>query len=61
MLRLIDPGDANCFLLHEALKNGLILYSDERGGDVNEGCMRYDSREELKYTETATRSYATSN
>lgn len=58
-----DPGAANCILLHEALKSGLILYSDERGREmlVKAVNMCYDffiTREKLRYTETVMRDYS---
>ena len=58
-----DPGAANCILLHEALKSGLILYSDERGREMSVKAvnMCYDffiTREKLRYTETVMRDYS---
>ncbi|MGC9051011.1 hypothetical protein [Pyrobaculum sp.] len=52
-----DPGDANCFLLHEALRTGVLLYQDEVGREmlVRAVGICYDfflSREKLGYTET---------
>jgi hypothetical protein len=52
-----DPGDVNCFLLHEALRTGVLLYQDEVGREmlVRAVGICYDfflSREKLSYTET---------
>ncbi|MDK6028928.1 hypothetical protein QPL79_06090 [Ignisphaera sp. 4213-co] len=52
-----DPGDANCFLLWEALRNGVIVYQKSVGREklVKAINICYDfmlSREKLGYTET---------
>ncbi|MGC8983375.1 MAG: hypothetical protein ACP5KA_06485 [Desulfurococcaceae archaeon] len=52
-----DPGEANCFLLWEALSHGVIVYQEPAGREklVRAINMCYDfmlSREKLGYTET---------
>jgi len=57
-----DPAEANCFLIWEALRNGIILYQDPVGREVLVKTINicYDfmlSREKLRYTETMIERY----
>lgn len=54
-----DPGDVNRFLLHEALRTGVLLHQDEVGREMLIRavgiCYFFLSREKLGYTETLLR------